>query len=101
MSSITCRSGSVSSRATTISSYRVAVEQFGVSEEVLVQLLAGSAACELDLDLIVSRPRKTDHVAGEIRDRHRGPHVNTYTAPFSPSAPARITSRLASGIVMK
>ena len=47
----------------------------GIGEQFFVELLARTQASVFDADLGFARAREADHVAREIRDLHRLPHV--------------------------
>ena len=48
---------------------------FGVGEQFLEQFLAGAQAGELDLDVLVRKAGKADHVARQVGDAYRVAHV--------------------------
>ena len=74
-----------------------------VVEELLVELLAAAVAGEDDLDVAVDlEAREPDHLAREVDDAHRArPCRARRSRRRCRSAPAWITSRTASGMVMK
>ena len=88
-------------RATRSCGTRVGSVVSAVGQQLLVELLAGPQAAELDRDLVCRLPARRISCRARSTMRTGSPMSSTSTCPLSPIAAACSTSRAASGIVMK